>query len=461
MNRKPLKRSIFIGSTIFIVVLCLLLGLTMYRGYRRSLYERYEAYITDMLTYASANMDVDDLKECVETGVKSPKYLELQTFLDSIKDNHNIDFLYVIIPMHAGEYDNVKNVIAAMEAYEYADLEKYPMVELGGLTGDSYPAETAEKYYAAKDAKEIVFFEEITEFGDDYTGILPLYTSDGKFFAELCVDVPVAEIHQTIRRNMTISLSLIVLAGVVFMLGFIFWSTRVIVTPVKKLEDSLTGFVSTNHGQALAMEDPDIHTGNELESLSDAVMQMADDINDYVKEVVEAERVAAEMRELANKDALTGIRNKAAFIAATEEIQDRLDLKEALSFAIAIFDCDDLKIINDSYGHDKGDIYLKTASKLICRVFSHSPVFRIGGDEFAALLTGEDYDNREELEKQFAEESLKASESAEHEWEEVRVTEGIAVYDPKLDRKVSDTVRRADQVMYERKRIGKERRTEK
>ncbi|MBO7373902.1 MAG: diguanylate cyclase, partial [Oscillospiraceae bacterium] len=37
-----------------------------------------------------------------------------------------------------------------------------------------------------------------------------------------------------------------------------------------------------------------------------------------------------------------------------------------------------LKQVNDQYGHDKGDAYIKTASQLICRIFKHSPVFRIG-----------------------------------------------------------------------------------
>ena len=47
-----------------------------------------------------------------------------------------------------------------------------------------------------------------------------------------------------------------------------------------------------------------------------------------------------------------------------------------------------LKLINDTYGHEKGDIYLKTACNAICDVFRHSPVFRMGGDEFAVLLQG-------------------------------------------------------------------------
>ena len=409
-----------------------------------------------MLTYVSANIDVDDLKDCLEKGEKSEEFEQLQAFMDQVKETHKIDFLYIIIPIHPGEHDNIMNIMAAMAAYEKADPETYPPVILGGLTGDSYPAETAAKYYNAMGRDEIVFFEEVAEWGADYTGILSLRTSDGAFFAELCVDVPVSEIHDTILHYMYVDILLIIALGVLFTLGFLLWSSRSIVTPIQKLEQSVAGFADRSHGERLTMEAPDIHTGNEIESLAAAVSKMADDINTYVTELVEAERIATEMSELANKDPLTGIRNKTAFAAHIQDLQDRIDRKEAVEFAIGMFDCDDLKGINDQYGHEKGDEYLKSASRLICRVFKHSPVFRIGGDEFAAVLQGEDLRSRSALTDRFYRESDAVSSSAEHPWEQVHVAIGLAVFDPQVDRSVSDTARRADKLMYDNKRGGRE-----
>ena len=132
-----------------------------------------------------------------------------------------------------------------------------------------------------------------------------------------------------------------------------------------------------------------------------------------------------------------------------------MDQNEALEFAIGVFDCDNLKKINDQFGHDKGDIYIKAASRLICTVFKHSPVFRIGGDEFAVVLQNEDFRNREELVKQFERERKELCASSENRWEEPRVAIGIAVYDPAFDESVTDTVHRADKTMYENKRTGK------
>ena len=177
---------------------------------------------------------------------------------------------------------------------------------------------------------------------------------------------------------------------------------------------------------------------------------------------IRAERMAIEEERqirLLNKkvfvDALTSVRNKGAYEEYIQELQNKVDQNEDLAFAIGVFDCDDLKSVNDRYGHDKGDLYLKSASALICKVFQHSPVFRIGGDEFSVVLMNEDFDNREKLVKQFEEAENEISSSANNRWEQVHIALGIAVYDPESDRSVNDTARRADKIMYENKRTSK------
>ncbi len=154
-------------------------------------------------------------------------------------------------------------------------------------------------------------------------------------------------------------------------------------------------------------------------------------------------------------DALTSVRNKGAFSNHIQELQERLDCGEPVEFAIGVFDCDNLKKINDQYGHNKGDIYIKATSQMICRVFKHSPVFRIGGDEFAVILQDEDYRNRDALNDSFEEVGKEICAAAENRWEQPRVSIGIAAYDPACDTSVNDTIRRADECMYENKRLRK------
>ena len=180
---------------------------------------------------------------------------------------------------------------------------------------------------------------------------------------------------------------------------------------------------------------------------------------------IRAERKARKEEHMVNAlnkrvfvDALTSVRNKGAFYDYIQDMQNKLDAGERLTFAIGVFDCDDLKSINDRFGHDKGDLYLKTASRLICEIFDHSPVFRIGGDEFAIVLQNNDFTDRDALVTSFDERQKEITASAGCEWDEIHVSLGIAVYDPSLDVSVSDTARRADKIMYENKQRGKRER---
>ena len=158
-------------------------------------------------------------------------------------------------------------------------------------------------------------------------------------------------------------------------------------------------------------------------------------------------------------DTLTGVQNKGGFDKYLGEIEQQIrELGNIAPFAIVVFDCDNLKRINDQDGHDKGNIYLKAASGMICSVFKHSPVFRIGGDEFTAVLQNQDFENRDALVQSFAEQSEEVNAAAQNSWEEVHVSLGIAIYDPKLDVGAGDTFRRADKLMYENKRKRKVKR---
>ena len=215
------------------------------------------------------------------------------------------------------------------------------------------------------------------------------------------------------------------------------------------------------------------HITKPLEKLTSAAEQVDKGNYDFTLEYSgndEVGRLTSTFKRLANHmkehiidlnkrvyiDALTSVKNKGAFADAIEELQKQADEnKTQPQFAIGMFDCDNLKTVNDQYGHDKGDQYLKTACGLICRVFQHSPVFRIGGDEFAVILRNEDFNSREALVSAFHRSAEEISASHVNPWEQVHIALGISVYNPKMDRTVLDTVHRADAAMYENKRKGK------
>lgn len=152
---------------------------------------------------------------------------------------------------------------------------------------------------------------------------------------------------------------------------------------------------------------------------------------------------------LAYRDALTGTKNKAAYLEAIHRIEGQVPLASG-SFGILIFDLNNLKMINDEKGHDMGDLVLVGACKTICQVFAHSPVYRIGGDEFVVLLEGADLQNSPLLLEHFAQ-KVDAWNQSPPNGLPLSIAQGLALYDAETDQSFNDVFQRADTIMYQNK----------
>ncbi|MCR4684387.1 MAG: diguanylate cyclase [Lachnospiraceae bacterium] len=178
-----------------------------------------------------------------------------------------------------------------------------------------------------------------------------------------------------------------------------------------------------------------------------------ENIDDEIKREKQHLKALNTEKELARRDELTGIKNKTAYNELEKAVQEIIDSgTESLSFAIVVCDANNLKRINDSEGHAAGDEYIRESAKLLCDVFSHSPVFRVGGDEFVAYLKGNDYLNREELMKRLRTQIRHNLQSASGPI----LASGIAEYFPKDDSRFSEVFDRADKEMYGDKQKLKE-----
>lgn len=155
---------------------------------------------------------------------------------------------------------------------------------------------------------------------------------------------------------------------------------------------------------------------------------------------------AEEAHQKACRDDLTGIKNKNAYGEFERRMNSQIMSGQIGPFAIAVCDVNGLKTVNDTLGHKAGDEYIKAASKIVCDTFKHSPVFRVGGDEFVAILKGDDFESRDDLAKTFMN-------IAKHNAEEEKVVVacGISVFDKKHDKNVSEVFERADALMYKNK----------
>lgn len=150
-------------------------------------------------------------------------------------------------------------------------------------------------------------------------------------------------------------------------------------------------------------------------------------------------------------DAMTHVKNRTAFVAKQEELQRSIKAGLNPEFAIVMFDINNLKHINDNLGHEAGDEYIINSCKLICRTFKKSAVYRIGGDEFVAVLQNEDFVNREKLLNKMKKKMDELQKADVPACEKISVASGIGIYDAEKDEEVSDVVNRADVFMYENK----------
>ena len=160
------------------------------------------------------------------------------------------------------------------------------------------------------------------------------------------------------------------------------------------------------------------------------------------------ERDAA--RETAFRDPMTGAKSKHAYLVSEKEFDTAITEGRAKEFAIVVCDVNGLKKINDTLGHKAGDEYICRAFSMICDIFQHSPVYRVGGDEFVVLLTGRDYVIRKELVLALHDRSV------EHIGTEgVVISGGYSDYRPGEDLSCHSVFERADAQMYEEKQMLK------
>lgn len=161
------------------------------------------------------------------------------------------------------------------------------------------------------------------------------------------------------------------------------------------------------------------------------------------------------LTELTYYDELTGLLNERSYITATEEINNNIQNNKDTKFAVVLMDVNNLKATNDAYGHRYGCHLIVRCGHTLPEVFKSSKLFHIGGDEFIAIVLGEDFDNLEKLIEEFKKTfDYSLIEFDGHELI-FSVAHGIGIYQE--GDKFQDVLQRADQEMYMNKKALKEK----
>ena len=152
-------------------------------------------------------------------------------------------------------------------------------------------------------------------------------------------------------------------------------------------------------------------------------------------------------RVFARTDALTGTYNRNYFIEVEDDLNNKIKNKTVKEFSAIVCDINDLKTINDTYGHNVGDQFIKDAASMLKDAFKESLLFRVGGDEFVIIVSGNDYKHRVlNLTK------LQKANATNKTNKKVIVACGMSDFDPSTDETLDDIIKRADFLMYENKK---------
>ena len=228
------------------------------------------------------------------------------------------------------------------------------------------------------------------------------------------------------RNNMLIHFVVVMLFVVIFLSFFSIWLAERGIQPLMLITEAARKIANGDLNVKISY-----NAQNELGNLVDSIKEMVAKLEVYMY-----------------RDKLTGVLNTAAYVRRIGEIEKRKKSEE-IPYAVAVFDANFLKRINDTYGHEAGNELIRRAASLIGKVFSNSHVYRIGGDEFVVILEGKDYEQRESLLELFDSESEKESFKVDEHELKVSIARGVAIY--RKSEEFAEIFRQADAAMYEHK----------
>lgn len=379
------------------------------------------------------------------------KYSQIRSMITSYLDNmKGIKYLYVVAH---GDKD-------ATEDMYLIDDESVELSETG--------------YYEQREEEllglDITSLEEPTISNGDWgwlcSDFKPVYDSKGECVCIVGCDYDMNDVMNE-RKNLLVYLCIGAVAFIVIVLVVVvLFINNVVVNPLNTMTREMKKFKPTKNP---SYEDAgvialDIHSRDEIKEIYEGIRSMQINIIDFLNDmsalqqdklraendIKDKEKQIGQLSIETYKDALTGVGNKAAYIKKIDELNLQI-LSGDKEFAIVMVDMNNLKHVNDEHGHKSGDMYIIGCCRMVCEAFKHSPVYRIGGDEFVVILQGADYRNRKQICDRLKEDFEKSfNQSGAEPWQRYSAAVGMAE-NASDDITVELVFKRADKAMYENK----------
>lgn len=251
----------------------------------------------------------------------------------------------------------------------------------------------------------------------------------------LCLSADSAEIHATRNELVILIVCATAIIGVIVVVVSLFVSRRML-RPLNDLTEAAKQVASGNL---------------DVEILSSETAEVKSLIESYQKTVKDLKDQMAIIDDMARHDGLTGLLNKTAYNERVEVIDAAIAAGEKPRFTVLMFDVDTLKEINDTYGHECGDFYIKRSVQAVGESFPSLELYRIGGDEVVAIAEGDATDGVDAGVRKLAEIVEHDRATEEEPWRRAAITCGYAHFRPGSETSVAEVFVRADAAMYEHK----------
>jgi diguanylate cyclase (GGDEF)-like protein len=208
-------------------------------------------------------------------------------------------------------------------------------------------------------------------------------------------------------------------------------------------------------------------TNELLESQASGLVCLAEDTNESAlrieaarkqleHEIAERQKLEERLRRMATTDGLTGALNRAGFLAAAQR-ELELEQQPGRALTLLMIDVDHFKLINDRYGHAGGDQALRHLVSAVGRGIRQSDLLgRLGGEEFAVMLTGVTPEEAERVTQRLLEGIARCPAIHGQNVINMTISIGLAI-SSRTDRSVEQVIARADKALYRAKAGGRNR----
>lgn len=192
---------------------------------------------------------------------------------------------------------------------------------------------------------------------------------------------------------------------------------------------------------------------NEMTSVSKNLETGKSEVTILENKVKILERELAEAKLTSTKDFLTGTLNRKTYEEEIKKFESEFTRKKQ-NYAVIFFDIDHFKNVNDTYGHDCGDIVLKTFASLLLKLTREIDIVgRYGGEEFIVALH---YNNKSELEKYVSRiKNVITKNKFIYKNEKIKITFSAGIQVRSNNSSTKDTITNADKLLYEAKQTGR------